>query len=154
MGRVPEQNYTLFEFFTNSLQYKNANIANFILAVPLQIDCAGSPPSLAGVGWGWWLQLEGWWPQLGGDDLSRGGGGVRCLLLSPIRPGTSPHQILSILCICEKLDFLGYQFDILMTHFGILGPSIQCRTSNRYSLRTFYGQRCLVPSGCLCHPFL
>ena len=28
----------LLEFFTNSPQYKNANIANFILAVALGID--------------------------------------------------------------------------------------------------------------------
>ena len=28
----------LLEFFTNCPQYKNANIANFILAVPLGID--------------------------------------------------------------------------------------------------------------------
>ena len=29
---------TLLEFFTKSQQYKNANIANFILAVPLEVN--------------------------------------------------------------------------------------------------------------------
>ena len=28
----------ILEFFTNSPQYRNANIANFVLAVPLGID--------------------------------------------------------------------------------------------------------------------
>ena len=34
------------EFFTNSPQYKNANIANFILAMPFRIDQADEVYSL------------------------------------------------------------------------------------------------------------
>ena len=34
-GQVPTSN---LEVFTNSPQYKNANIANFVLAVPLEIN--------------------------------------------------------------------------------------------------------------------
>ena len=36
--KVPHVTHMKVEFFTNSLLYKNANIANFVLTVPLKMN--------------------------------------------------------------------------------------------------------------------